>query len=145
MADDYSYCILGMETVSDPLSKKYENNDTGMKKLTATVKLLVKPWFVGSGRTVIADSWFGSPDDMISMLNSIGLYGIMQVAKRRYWPRGMPITNVADQVNAALGSHFTMKQKTLDNRHILVCSQRDKKVKTLYCHVAPQEVRQCRS
>ncbi|OAD09196.1 hypothetical protein MUCCIDRAFT_159352 [Mucor lusitanicus CBS 277.49] len=67
LADHHSYCILQMDTVSDPLPKEFDN-DLDMKKLTAAVKQLVKPW-IGSGRTVIADSWFGSPD-MISMLTS---------------------------------------------------------------------------
>ena len=53
-----------------------------MRKLTVTIKRLVKPWF-GSACTVIADSWFGSPD-MTTMLSDLGLYSIMQVTKRRY-------------------------------------------------------------
>jgi hypothetical protein len=53
-----------------------------MRNLLATVKRLVKPWF-NSGRTIIADSWFGSPE-MVSMLNELGLYSIMQITKRKY-------------------------------------------------------------
>ena len=58
-----------MDTVSDTKPKEY-NDNPGMRKLTATIKRLVKPWF-GSGRTVIADSWFGSisryDDDVIRL------------------------------------------------------------------------------
>lgn len=71
-----------------------------MKKLTITVKRLVKPWF-GFGRTVIADSWFGSPD-MVSMLMNHGLYSIMQVTKHRYWPQGMFETDIVESVDANL-------------------------------------------
>ncbi|OAD01501.1 hypothetical protein MUCCIDRAFT_112951 [Mucor lusitanicus CBS 277.49] len=42
LADRHSYCILQMDTVSDPLPKEFDN-DPVMKKLTATVKRLVKP------------------------------------------------------------------------------------------------------
>ena len=97
-----------------------------MRKLTATVKRLVKPWF-GSGRTVIADSWFGSPD-MTTMLSDLGLYSIMQITKRRYWPRGMPITDIVEQVEEADGSFYTMKKDSGSGK-IFTCAYRDKKVK----------------
>ncbi|EPB91415.1 hypothetical protein HMPREF1544_01737 [Mucor circinelloides 1006PhL] len=94
--------------------------------LTATIKRLVKPWF-GSGRTVIADSWFGSPD-MTAMLSDLGLYSIMQVTKRRYWPRGMPVTDIVEQLESAHGSHYTMK-KNSGSGTMFVCSYRDRRVK----------------
>ncbi|CAG8647065.1 10777_t:CDS:2, partial [Diversispora eburnea] len=37
----------------------------------------------------IADSWFGSTDACISLYN-YGLYSILQIKKRRYWPRNIP-------------------------------------------------------
>ncbi|CAO3672812.1 unnamed protein product [Rhizopus microsporus] len=82
------------------LAQKKFDKDPGMKKLTITVKRLVKPWF-GFGRTVIADSWFGSPD-MVSMLMNHGLYSIMQVTKHRYWPQGMFETDIVESVDANL-------------------------------------------
>ncbi|ORE03069.1 hypothetical protein BCV72DRAFT_338248 [Rhizopus microsporus var. microsporus] len=97
-----------------------------MKKLTATVKRLVKPWF-GSGRTVIADSWFDSPD-MISMLMNHGLYSIMQVTKRHYWPQGMPETDIVESVDANYGSYYTMKKDTTNGK-MLVCAFRAQKIK----------------
>ncbi|PHZ10704.1 uncharacterized protein RHIMIDRAFT_239526 [Rhizopus microsporus ATCC 52813] len=81
LADNHCYCILRVDTVSDPCPKEFDK-DPGIKKLRATVKRLVKPWF-DSGRTVITDPWFSSPD-MISMLMNHGHYSIMQVTKRRY-------------------------------------------------------------
>lgn len=126
LADHHTFCIVRMDTVGDPKPKEYDN-DAGMRKLTATVKRLVKPWF-GSGRTVIADSWFGSPE-MTTMLSNLGLYSIMQVTKRRYWPRGMPTTDIVEQVEEAHGSHYTMMKNDLSNGRIFVCAYRDKKVK----------------
>ncbi|KAG2194272.1 hypothetical protein INT47_009682 [Mucor saturninus] len=125
LADHHTYCILRMDTVSDPKVKEFDD-EPGMKKLTATMKRLVKPWF-GSGRTVIADSWFGSPA-MTTMLSDLGLYSIMQVAKRRYWPRGMPTTDIVETVGEERGSHYTMR-KVSSSGKLFVCAYRDQKVK----------------
>ncbi|CEP16929.1 hypothetical protein [Parasitella parasitica] len=56
----------------------------------------------------------------------------MQVAKRRYWPRGMPSTDIVEQVEALRGSHyFTMKKTTDDGNTIFfACAYRDLGVKT---------------
>lgn len=125
LADHHTYCILQMDAVSDPVSKEFDN-ELGMRKLTATIKRLTKPWF-GSGRTVIADSWFGSPD-MTTILSGLGLYSIMQVCKRRYWPRGMPETDIVEQVEPEIGSYYTMKKDSSSSK-LFVCAYRDQKVK----------------
>ncbi|GAA5801961.1 hypothetical protein HPULCUR_007420 [Helicostylum pulchrum] len=57
LADNHTYCILQLDTVSDKVRKEF---DDVVRNLIATVKRLCKPWFA-SGRTIIADSWFGSP------------------------------------------------------------------------------------
>lgn len=44
LVDNHCYCILRIDTVSDPCPKEFDK-DPGMKNLTATVKRLVKPWF----------------------------------------------------------------------------------------------------
>jgi hypothetical protein len=59
LPDYHTNCIIRLDTVSDHCPKEYDN-EPGMSHLLATVKRLVKLWF-GSGKTVIADSWFGSP------------------------------------------------------------------------------------
>ncbi|CEP15019.1 hypothetical protein [Parasitella parasitica] len=119
-------CILRINTTCDPKPKEFDG-EPGMGKLLATVKRLVKPWFF-SGRTAVADSWFGSPA-MVMMLERLGLYSVMQVVKRRYWPRGMPSTDIFGQVEALRGSHFTMKKTTDDGNTIFACAYRDLKVK----------------
>lgn len=53
----------------------------------------------------------------------------MQVTKCRYWPRGMPTTDIASQVEAPRGSHYTMHRNSNDGK-IFVRAFRDKKVKT---------------
>ncbi|CEP20141.1 hypothetical protein [Parasitella parasitica] len=126
LADHHTNCILRIDTTCDPKPKEFDG-ETGMGKLSATVKRLVKPWFF-SGRTVVADSWFGSPA-MVIMQERLILYTVMQVAKRRYWPRGMPSTDIVGQVEAPRGSHFTMKKTTDDGNTIFACAYRDLKVK----------------
>lgn len=126
LADHHTYCILQIDTVSDPCAKEFDD-EKEMGKLMATVKRLVKPWF-GTGRTVIADSWFGSPK-MVNMLVELGLYSIMQVTKRRYWPTGMPVTDIVDQVDAEHGSLFTMKKNLENGSKIFVSAYRGQKMK----------------
>lgn len=118
LADYHTNCIIRLDTVSDPCPKEYDNNP-GMRNLLDTVKRLVKPWF-STGRTVIADSWFGSPD-MVRMISELGLYSIMQVTKRRYWPRGTPTTDIVSQVKAPRGSHYAMHRNS-NNEKIFICA-----------------------
>lgn len=128
VADYHTNCIIRLDTVSDPCVKEFDNEE-GMRTLTATVKRLTKPWF-GSGRTVIADSWFGSPQ-MTIMLSELGLYSIMQVTKRRFWPRGMPSVDVTSQLENHYGSHYTTAKFNADGSKLFVCAYRDQKVKAL--------------
>jgi hypothetical protein len=126
LADYHTSCILRIDTTCDPKPKEFDD-EPGMRNLLATVKRLVKPWF-SSGRTVIADSWFGSPD-AIMMLQKLGLYSIMHVTKRRYWPRGMPSTDITQQVEDSQGSHYTMYKRCNDGEKIFTCAYRDTKIK----------------
>lgn len=67
LADYRTNCIIRLDNVSYSCPKEYDS-DPGMCNLLVAVK----PWF-SSGRTVITDSWFGSPD-MIRMLSELGFY-----------------------------------------------------------------------
>ncbi|KAG2217749.1 hypothetical protein INT45_005470 [Circinella minor] len=51
----------------------------------STVLRLSEPWFA-TGRTILADSWFGSPS-CAAVLHQYGLYSIMAIKKRSHWPR----------------------------------------------------------
>ncbi|CEG63121.1 hypothetical protein RMATCC62417_00323 [Rhizopus microsporus] len=65
---------------------------------------------------------------MVSMLMNHGLYSIMQVTKRRYWPQGMLETGIVESVDANYGGCFTMKKDTANGK-MFVCAFRAQKVK----------------
>lgn len=132
LADHHTSCILRLDTTGDPVPQEYDELDrNGRKKkaIVATVKRLVKPW-IGTGRTVIADSWFGSPT-MTTMLSEAGLFSIMQVCKRRGWPIGMPTTDIVAQVkDKEYGSHhYIMHKRQEGGGNMLVCAYRDQAMK----------------
>jgi hypothetical protein len=60
---------------------------------------------------VIADSWFGSPA-MVRALKEQGLFSIMQVKKKRYWPRGMPAEDIISSLGMTLGDSQCLKSRT---------------------------------
>ncbi|CEP13379.1 hypothetical protein [Parasitella parasitica] len=125
-ADQDNFCIIQLDTVGDPFIRKYEYTDPN---LIATSKRLTEPWFF-SGRTVIGDFWFGSPE-MTSVLLDHDLHSIMQVVKRKYWPRGMPRNDVIRSLGAKRGNHYTAVKQIEHDRPILVCSYRDLKPKAI--------------
>jgi hypothetical protein len=122
LVDCHTNAIVRLDTVSNPRPKEYDN-DFGMRNSLATAKRLVMPWF-SSGRTIIADSWFGSPD-MVSMLNGLGLYSIMHLTKRKCWSRGIPSIDVFDQAEEAHDSYYTIRKTCENGRNIFVCAYRD--------------------
>ncbi|CEP19776.1 hypothetical protein [Parasitella parasitica] len=128
LADNHTYCILQLDTVSDKFLKEFDNED---RNLVATVKRLWKPWF-RTGRTIIADSWFGSPE-MTTKLLEQGLYSIMQVTKKAYWPRGKPAgeSDVMRCLGSERGSFVSLAQRDEYGRVIFVCSYKDRKAKAL--------------
>jgi hypothetical protein len=127
LADSDTYCILRLDFVSDSYKKKFDDTD---RNLVATVKRLSEPWF-HSGRTLIADSWFGSPELQEEMY-SCGLYSIMQVCKRRYWPRGMPkeIDMVRD-LGKEYGDTLTLVRIGHEGCPLIAASYQDKKAKAI--------------
>ncbi|KAG2193134.1 hypothetical protein INT47_006434 [Mucor saturninus] len=126
LADNHTYCILQLDTVSDKAPKEFDDVD---RNLVATVKRLCKPWFT-SGRTIIADCWFGSPEMTTKLLDQ-GLFSIMQVNKRAYWPRGMPSTDIIQCLCPERNSFAAMSKVDDSGRTIFVCLYRDKKAKAL--------------
>lgn len=80
VADCETCCILRLDFTGDNLQRPFD--DEYASKTIAAACRLTEPWFF-SGRTIIADSWFGSPP-MVRALRESGLYSIMQVKKRRY-------------------------------------------------------------
>src|SRR6185369_9323239 len=84
---------------------------------------LVEPWF-RSGRTIIADSWFGSTDACTTLYNH-GLYSILQIKKRRYWPKNIP-HNITDALENTYGSIVSRACK-INDVDLTVYSIRDRK------------------
>lgn len=101
-------------------------------KTIVTFCRLTKPWFY-SGRTVIADSWFGSPA-MIRELTTFRLYSIMQVKKRRYWPRGMPEHDILQELGPTFGNYVCYKS-TVDDLFVTALRDRQPKVVISNCGV----------
>ncbi|CAG8819695.1 41709_t:CDS:2, partial [Gigaspora margarita] len=89
----------------------------------ATMLRLTEPWF-HSGRTVIADSWFGNTN-ACTTLYKYGLYSILQLKKRRYWPKNIP-SDITSALNNDYGSSISRVRK-LDGIDLTVCSIRDRK------------------
>ncbi|CAG8767793.1 10823_t:CDS:1, partial [Funneliformis caledonium] len=89
----------------------------------ASMLRLVEPWFCSS-RTIIADSWFGSTDACITLYNH-GLYSILQIKKRRYWPKNIP-SDITDVLGDTYGS-FVSRISKINNVNLTVCSIRDRK------------------
>ncbi|CDH55609.1 predicted protein [Lichtheimia corymbifera JMRC:FSU:9682] len=61
-------------------------------RVTGCILRLTKPWFA-SGRTIVADSWFGSPA-VAAELRKKGLFSIVSMKKRKYWPRNVLRTSL---------------------------------------------------
>ena len=49
-----------------------------------TTMEVVRPWW-GTGRALVADSWLGSLITA-AFLYAKGLYAVLAIKKRRYWP-----------------------------------------------------------
>ena len=129
IADYHTNCILQLDTQCDDFPKEFDDL-YGARSNLGTVKRLVKPWFF-SGRTVTADSWFGSLN-VVDMLMSVGLFAIMMVVKRRAWPRGLPRQpTITENLGTAYGSHCSAFKITENGHRVMAVSYRDKKTKTL--------------
>ena len=123
VADVNTCCIIQLDFSGDTCQREFD--DAHRLKTVATTCRLTKPWFY-SGRTIIADSWFGSPA-MVRAMKQHGLYSIMQVKKRKYWPRDMP-PDVLELLNPSFGSSVCMKSRDDD---VFVAALRDKKPKVV--------------
>lgn len=115
------------DTVSDPCKKKYDDEE---RDIIATLLRLCEPWFY-SGRTIIGDSWFGSPELAIKFRDR-GLYSIMQVVKRAYWPKGMPRQDIIQALPKTRGQSVSMsKLVDYQGRPLLACAYMDRVPKAL--------------
>lgn len=123
VADGTTCCILRVDVSGNTLPQEFD--DQYSMKTISTVCRLTKPWFP-SGRTIIADSWFGSPT-MVREMKKHGSNSIMQIKKRRCWPRGMSESDVIQELGSSFGDFVCMKstiQMMFLSRHDGIDSQR---------------------
>ncbi|KAG2191723.1 hypothetical protein INT47_007988 [Mucor saturninus] len=55
----------------------------------------------------------------------------MQVAKRIYWPRGMPRNDIIQYLRTERGSYVAMSKSGHNGHNIFTCAFKDKKAKVL--------------
>ncbi|CAO3596944.1 unnamed protein product [Absidia cylindrospora] len=127
IADNITAVIMRLDFSGDPLLRGPQPCGAD-RSIVATVKRLTEPW-KRSGRTIVADSWFGSPE-MARKLMGKRLHSIMQVAKRAYWPRGMPTTDIVQSLGPTYGDIKCMKS-TVPGENMFVVTYRDLKAKAL--------------
>ncbi|CEP13629.1 hypothetical protein [Parasitella parasitica] len=60
---------------------------------------------------------------MIRALKDVGLFSIMQVKKKRYWPRGMPMEDIIRSLGEEVGDVKVVKSR-IDS--VFIASLRDK-------------------
>lgn len=85
---------------------------------------LTRPWW-RSGRTVIGDSWFGSPKACLQLAH-MGLFSIMSCKKRAAWPRDYPGVALMEALNVDYGS-VVSASRDVDRWHLLAAALRDRK------------------
>ncbi|SAL99586.1 hypothetical protein [Absidia glauca] len=98
------------------------------RSIVATVKRLTEPWHY-SGRVIVADSWFGSPE-MARKLMVSDFTPSCKFVKRLHWPKGMPAADTVQELGPGYGSKIFMKS-TVPGEHLFVGAFRDLKVKAL--------------
>lgn len=124
IADVKTCCILRLDLTGDARPKKFD--DVYSLKTVASVCRLTELWF-HSGRTAIGDSWFGSPF-MVRTLRERGLFSIMHVKKKRYWPKSMPDQDLLSILGEEFGSTACLKSLT---DGIFVAAVRDRQPKVV--------------
>jgi hypothetical protein len=92
VADVLSSILLRLELCGSEKNKFTEQKEffslTKSRKI-AQILRMCKPWF-NTGRTVTADSGFGSPA-AVAVLREHGLFSNMMLKKARYWPQHVPV------------------------------------------------------
>lgn len=123
VVDTTTCCIVRLDFTGDNFRRSFD--DRYDSKTIASVCRLTQPWF-NSGRTISADSWFGSPA-MVRAMREHGLYSIMQMKKRRYWPRAMPDIDILEALGRNFGDTVCFKS-TVDNVYIAALPDRTPKL-----------------
>ncbi|CAG8586319.1 9657_t:CDS:2, partial [Scutellospora calospora] len=123
VADGSTNIIIQVEPCEDKEIEKKKQFVLEYGNTTAYVLHLVRPWF-SSGRTIVGDSWFGSPKLCIVLMQN-GLYGIFHIKKKRGWPLNYPC-DMVQKLGSAYGSYFS-KVATINNIYLIAASLKDRK------------------
>jgi len=123
LADGLTNIVIHLEPCEDKEIEKHKWFASDYGSTTGYVLRLTQPWF-GSGRTIVGDSWFGSPKLCILLMQN-GLYSIFHVKKRRGWPVDYP-RDMVQKLDSTYGSYIS-KTTTIDNIQLIAASLRDRK------------------
>jgi hypothetical protein len=137
MCDVASAILLRMELCCSEENKFTKQKEyftyTGSLR-NAQIMRMCKPWF-GTGRTVTADSGFGSPA-AVAMLRENGLFSNMMIKKARYWPQWVP-NDILEKLPAAFDSVVSCSKSITtpgqQSFKVSLTAHRDM-VPRLYCH-----------
>jgi hypothetical protein len=137
MADVATSLLLRLElccSESNPFSKQKEFFAGTQSLRIAQILRMCKPWF-NTGRTVTADSGFGSPV-AVALLREHGLFSNMMVKKARYWPLYVP-NDILERLPREFDSVISCSKmiETPSKQQFKVCltAHRDMAPR-LYCH-----------
>ncbi|CAG8844222.1 44045_t:CDS:2, partial [Gigaspora margarita] len=106
-----------------PIGQEWKTVADKYGSTAAYILRLIRPWF-GSRRTIVGDSWFGSPKLCLLLMES-GLYSIFHVKKRRGWPLNYP-QDMIQKLGNIYGSYFS-KVAVVNSMHLIAASLKDRK------------------
>lgn len=125
-ADVESGLMIHVEPAIAAISLAFD--DTFPKTIAATLRM-TEPWF-GTGRTIIGDSWFGSPLNAVALMKH-GLFCVLQVKRRKYWPKHFPrnpdIVELLDAKTSQYGDVVCMT-RDLEDVSMMACAVKDRRV-----------------
>jgi hypothetical protein len=129
--------LLQLELCGSEKNKFTEKKEffaaTKSRKL-AQILRMCKPWF-NSGRTVTADSGFGSPA-AVAALRHHGLFSNMMLKKARYWPQSVPediLEKLPKDFDSVISCTKRIETYTRHQVEVTITAHRDM-CPRVYCH-----------
>lgn len=98
IADCQMHILLRMEPCEPHAREIRKQHSVRLGITTGSMVRLTEPWH-SSGRIVFGDSLFGSPRACAAMAD-VGLYSVLMIKRRRYWPVDVPSTIISDVPDA---------------------------------------------
>jgi hypothetical protein len=91
----------------------------------ACVVRLTEPWW-RSGRTVIADSWFGSPKSCLALMNR-GLFSLLMCKRRAGWPINYPGDLLLGGLEGPYGTCCAATSTSAEGFRLVAAALKDRK------------------